>query len=401
MSQSDVKQVFDYLEKLNVKEEGLGKIASVLFDWFMEKEREYFLQQQIDSENKANGFYPRTISSLFGKLALNIPRDRKSEFRPAILPQHWQRSDSSFQDFILNLVLQSYSPSKIKALLEGLGLPYSPEQIEQLKEELYLKAKELRTKELPEETFALFIDAYHCQSKEEDTKRVKKAVIYSCIGIDMEGRKSLYGYWIFFGSENKENWLQILNDMVQRGLKKVLILVSDDFSGLHQAIKQLFPLTDHQLCLVHLQRNVRKNMSKNDAKIFNQELAKIKLSQDYEITLAEFEKLCERFEKKYPAYIKTLLNKKEQYFAFMKYPEPIRKHIYTTNAVENLNSRLEVLRINSGGYFQSIKTADVAIYVTVERMKKKWNKPLAAFREVLYEMKQMFNTRFMQQTQFS
>jgi len=78
--------------------------------------------------------------------------------------------------------------------------------------------------------------------------------------------------------ENKENWLQILNNMVQRGLKKVLILVSDDFSGLHQAIKQLFPLTDHQLCLVHLQRNARKNMSKNDAKVFNQELAKIKLS---------------------------------------------------------------------------------------------------------------------------
>jgi len=73
---------------------------------------------------------------------------------------------------------------------------------------------------------------------------------------------------------------------------------------------------------------VRKNMSKNDAKVFNQELAKIKLSQDYEITLAEFEKLCKRFEKKYPAYIKMLLDKKEQYFAFMKYPEPIRKHIY-------------------------------------------------------------------------
>lgn len=218
----------------------------------------------------------------------------------------------------------------------------------------------------------------------------------------MEGKKSLYGYWIFFGQENKENWLQILNDMIQRGLKKVLILVSDDFSGLHQAIKQLFPLTDHQLCLVHLQRNIRKNMSKNDAKIFNQELIKIKLAQDYETALAEFEKLCERFEKKYPAYIKMLTNKKEQYFAFMKYPEPIRKHIYTTNTVENLNSRLEVLRINSGGYFQSIKTADVAIYVTVERMQKnKWSKPLAAFREVFYEIKQLFNTRFMQQTQFS
>jgi len=139
MTQPNMKQLLDYLEQLNVKEEGLGKLASILFNWFMEKEREYFLQQQLNPENKANGFYPRTVSSLFGKLALSVPRDRKSEFRPAMLPEHWQRADSSFQDFILNLVLQSYSPSKIKALLQGLGLPYSPEQIEQLKDELYLK----------------------------------------------------------------------------------------------------------------------------------------------------------------------------------------------------------------------------------------------------------------------
>jgi len=168
---------------MNVKEEGLGKLAAVLFNWFMEKEREYFLQHNLESENKANGFYPRTVSSLFGKLALSIPRDRKSEFRPAILPQHWQRADSSFQDFILNLVLQSYSPSKIKALLDGLGLPYSPEQIEQLQSKLYLKSKELREYRASRRSLCI---VYRCVSllvQEEDTKRVKKAVIYSCIGI--------------------------------------------------------------------------------------------------------------------------------------------------------------------------------------------------------------------------
>ncbi len=154
--------------------------------------------------------------------------------------------------------MQSYSPARIKILLQSLNLPYSPEQIEELKEELYLRACEPRNKELPKEVFALFIDAYHCQIKDEETRPVRKAVIYVCLGIDMEGKKSIFGYYIFYGSENKEKWLQILNNLFQRGLKKVLILVSDDFPGLHQAVESLLPKTDHQLCFVHLQGNIRK-----------------------------------------------------------------------------------------------------------------------------------------------
>ena len=219
----------------------------------------------------------------------------------------------------------------------------------------------------------------------------------------MEGRKSLFGYYIFYGTENKESWLKILNDLVHRGLRKVLIIISDDFPGLQHAIETLFPETDHQLCIVHLKRNIRKNMSKTDAKKFIQELSKLKFSNNYESALAEFERICERFQKKYPGYIKMLIEKKENYLAFMKYPEPVRKHIYTTNIVENLNSRIETLRINTGGYFQSIKTAEVALYVAIDRLSKgRWRKPLPAVREVIYELRQMFNSRFLtNETQFS
>ena len=213
MGKIDIENLLELLDKVNVNEEGLKKIAEALLNWIMQKEREYFLQKQKD--NKANGYYERSLGSLFGNLDLSVPRDRKGFFRPAILPEQWKRYDANFQDFILNLILQSYSPAKIKFLLNSLNLPYnslnlpySPQQIEELKEELYLKAKELRSRELPEEAFALFIDAY-CQIKDEETKRVRKAVIYSCIGIDMEGRKSLFGYYIFYGTENKESWLKI------------------------------------------------------------------------------------------------------------------------------------------------------------------------------------------------
>ena len=349
MGDLNLDKVLDEISKIDSRE-GIKTIAALLLNELMKKEREIYLRESID--NKANGYYERQLACFLGNLGISVPRDRKSEFRPAILPSEWQKGDESFQEFILNLVLQSYSPNKIKALLQSMNLPYSAEQIEEIKEDLYNKAKEIRTRELPSDMFALFIDAYHTQIKDEEVNRIKKSVVYNIVGIDMEGRKSLVSYYIYFGSESKEDWLQILNDLIKRGLKRVMVIVSDDFPGLTQAIGNLFPHTDHQLCFLHMQRNIKKNMSKQDAKQFYEELSLIKKINDYEKAIVKFEDLCKSYEKKYPSYIKGLLNKKDNYFNYKKYPEQVRKYIYTTNVVENINSRIELIRANTGGYFQ-------------------------------------------------
>ena len=273
----------------------IGEIASQLMNALMQKEREIKLRE--DANNKANGYYQRQIISELGRLGLKVPRDRKGEFRPALLPDHWQRGDEGFQNFMTKLVLSGYSPNKIKGLLHSMGLPYSNEQIEELKEELHMKAKELKGQELPEEVGAIFIDAYHMKIKEEG--KIKKGVIYTVIGIDLEGTKNIYGYYIYYGSENRSGWLEIFNDLIKRGLKKPLIIVSDDFSGLSEAIKTLYPRADHQLCYIHMQRNVKKNMSKEDAKEFNRELSRIRKSKDFEQALQEFEVLCKKYKDKY------------------------------------------------------------------------------------------------------
>ena len=399
MGDLNLDKVLDEISKIDSRE-GIKTIAALLLNELMKKEREIYLRESID--NKANGYYERQLACFLGNLGISVPRDRKSEFRPAILPSEWQKGDESFQEFILNLVLQSYSPNKIKALLQSMNLPYSAEQIEEIKEDLYNKAKEIRTRELPSDMFALFIDAYHTQIKDEEVNRIKKSVVYNIVGIDMEGRKSLVSYYIYFGSESKEDWLQILNDLIKRGLKRVMVIVSDDFPGLTQAIGNLFPHTDHQLCFLHMQRNIKKNMSKQDAKQFYEELSLIKKINDYEKAIVKFEDLCKSYEKKYPSYIKGLLNKKDNYFNYKKYPEQVRKYIYTTNVVENINSRIELIRANTGGYFQSINTAEVAIYVTVSRIENnKWKEPLPLVKSALYELKQIFVKKFYEQTQFS
>jgi len=377
---------------------GLQQLFQDLLECFMRKERELALAN--DQENKANGYYARNLACMFGNLNLNVPRDRKGQFRSSILPPPYQKADKSFDNLILNLVLNGYSTNKIKSTLNSLNLPYSPEQIEELKDDFCTKAKEISTRQLPENVFALFIDAYHVSIKDDDTKQIKNSVIYTAIGIDMTGKKDIFGFYIEEGKENREDWLVILNNLIQRGLKRVLTIVSDDFPGLTEAIKTLFPKTDHQLCYIHLQRNVRRNMSKQDAKDFNKKLSSIRLLDDFDKALSQFEALCEEYKPKYSSFVNYILGKKEHYFNFIKYPEAIRKHIYTTNIIENLNSRLELIRINSGGYFQSTKTAEVAIYIVLEKLRKgKWYKPMLTFRGCLYEINQLFMNRFPLQTQ--
>jgi len=181
--------------------EGIVSIASHLLNGLMNKEREIFLRNQIE-DNKANGFYSRDIACNLGNLNLFVPRDRNSDFRSSVLPNHWQRGDDSYNEFLLNLILQSYSPNKVKALLKSMNLPYSAEEIDEIKEDLFLKAKEFKNKQITENIFAIFIDAYHTQIKDDENK-IKKAVIYSIISIDLKGKKELCGFYTFFGSKVK------------------------------------------------------------------------------------------------------------------------------------------------------------------------------------------------------
>ena len=281
-----------------------------------------------------------------------------------------------------------------------MNLPYSAEEIEEIKEDLFLKAKEFKNKQITENIFAIFIDAYHTQIKDDENK-IKKAVIYSIISIDLKGKKELCGFYTFFGSESKEDWLVIFNNLISRGLKRLTLVISDDFSGLKEAISALFPRAKHQLCYIHMQRNIRRNMGKNDAKIFNEELSLIRKDKDKKSALKRFENLCNEYRDKYQFYIEKLLAKKELYFNFIDFPEPIRKHIYTTNIVENFNSRIEVKRINSGGHFQSMKIVDIAIYVIGNNLhQNRWKNPIPAFKECEYEINQLFNLTFAKNAEF-
>jgi len=388
-----IKKYGDEIGRKNIAIKGL---LEELINSIMKVEREIYLGN--DEGNKGNGYYNRRLGSGMFNLELEVPRDRKGEFRPKILPKAYKRVDKGYIDLLMSLVINGYSESQLVRSLKELGLPYSEIEMEKIKESLIEKLKDFKSREIDEDVFALFIDAYHCEIR--DMGKVKKGVVYSVVGINLEGKKDVYGFYSFFGNENRIDWLNVFNDLIERGLRRVCIIVSDDFKGIGEVIKSLFPNTEHQLCYVHLERNVRRNMKKEDAKGFNKELERIKGSIDFDEARNELERLCSRFKERYPGFIKNLETKIENYIVFTRYPEEIRKYIYTTNAVENINSKIELMRHKLGGYFQSVEILEINYLLEIERLKQgRWKNPIPHIKGNLYEIKQIFNLKFYHQTQ--
>lgn len=391
-----INQVTEKYLKDGTKEEKIafGTFLEELFNAAMKGERSIFLSKNLD--NKGNGFYERTLSTALGKLGIEVPRDRNGEFKPWILPGPWIRSTESYEQLLASLVVNGFSKASIARTLKELNLPYSQDELDKIEEEILERLQEFKTRELPKDVFSLYIDGYHTQIKEK-TGRVKRYCIYVVLGIDLKHfKKEVYGYYVFSGSETKGDWIKVFQDLIGRGLKRVLLIVSDDLSGLDEAILAIFEKTDHQLCFIHLQRNVRCNMSKADAKEFNEQLKQIRVySRDHEEALAKIEELFKKYLDKYPTFIKYLTKKKEKYLAFTKYPKEIRKYIYTTNAVESFNSMLEKIRTRLGGYFQSEEILGVNVMLQYENLQKgKWKESVPKLKGAEYELNQMFRLKF-------
>ena len=197
------------------------------------------------------------------------------------------------------------------------------------------------------------------------------------------------------GRENLEDWKLIQRGLIERGLRRVMIVIHDDFSGLLPITKSLFPYADVQLCVVHMQRNATTHLSKPDAIEFQQRWRAIKSCWDLELANGQFEELCDRFSKSNSTWIAELRKKREHYLAFLKYPEYMRKSFSTTNVVEAINGQLEIMRRNSGGYFHSEDTLKFKLGLAVSSLENgKWRTANKRVNEVLSQLNAMFQSRF-------
>jgi len=382
----------DILTKLQTNDNiGAAQILQTAMNLLMLAERN--LRLESTSGNKANGFFERELGTTLGTINLKVPRDRNGDFRPAILPEPYQRDIDEREQIIQSLLINGYSPNAIKRSLNNLDLHYNPKELELIKNEYANLYDQWQNRQLSQDVLALFIDVYHCQACVNN--KVCKVALYVIVGINFEGKKDLFGLYLYEGHETKAFWLQTLNQLIERGVKRPLVIISDDFPGLKEAVKTLFPQALHQLCFIHMQRNVRRNMGADDAKCFNQTLKQIRLMSNVVVCKEKFMELCDSFQNKYPAFIKALRDDTDNYFAFKHLPIDTQKHFYTTNIVESVNSTLEKLRIRMGGLFQSQQALNVNVFISINGLsQRKWRKGVPMIQANLYELRQLFARRY-------
>ncbi len=377
-----------------ISSNGLASLVENIIHEIMNKEKNEFLNNT--KNDKSNGTYERNLNTSVGKLNLQVPRVRSGEFRSSLLPEKYQRYDESFEELIFSFLINGDSKAEIVHKMKYRGISFSEKAYDEIFEFIKKQMEDFKSKELDSEYNFVYIDAYHCMIKDTKDKQVKKGVIYTVLGVDKSANKSIIGFYPFFGHENKSTWMEVFQNLINRGLKRVLMFISDDFSGMSEAINTLFPLSDIQKCVVHLDRNLYRNMKKEDAQKVTKTLYQIRTTCDtYEAALSLYESnVIEKFKKQYPTFINHLEKRKTEHLCFMKYPEAVRKHIYTTNPVESVHSSFEKMRIKKGGFFQSMDILNVAIFIVSDKLNLNWKKPVPMIKSKLYELNQIFNIKF-------
>ena len=355
-------------------------------------ERKAYLQRMI--HDQPNGFYDRSVEVGAIPLELRVPRTRSGDFRPATLPPLYQRGYSQeTQPLLLSLLASGRSLNAVKDALQKMGLSSSPQELDRVATGLIEELELRNSRPLDSDLLALFLDGKYVEFRDGD--RLRPACIYLVVGLRRDGKKQVLTCLPHAGRENLEDWKAVLRNLLERGLRRVLIVIHDDFSGLLPITQGLFPNADLQLCTVHMQRNAKTHLGKIDAAEFQQRWRVIKSSWNVEVAHQQFEQLCDRFAKTYSSFIAELRKKRQHYLAFLHYPEPIRRSLSTTNVVEAVNGQLEIMRRNSGGYFHSEDVLKLKLGIAVSSLEQgKWKKPSRTVCSVLHQFNALFQSHF-------
>jgi transposase-like protein len=342
--------------------------------------------------NSRNGYSKKTIQSDQGEMDLAIPRDRKGEFNPVLVPKH-QRRLAGLDEKILVLYARGLSTRDISAQLEELyGVSVSAALISEVTDTVSDEVKAWQVRPLDEVYPILYLDALYVNIKVSG--RVSKRAVYVVLGINREGNKELLGLWIGEAeAEGAKFWLKVLTDLKNRGLKDILIACCDGLVGFPQAIEALYPHTQVQLCIVHLIRNCLRYVPWKDSKAVAADLKPIYQAA----TVAEAEAALDAFANKwddlYPAISQIWIRHWNNIIPIFDYPMDIRKVIYTTNAIESLNRSLRKV-IKTKAVFPDEESVFKLMYLAMNNIAKRWNRPIKNWRAALSHFAILFPGRF-------
>ena len=378
-------------------EQGLLKqLTKALLERAMEAELTHELgfekndrQSVKESLNRRNGSTSKTVKSKHGEINLEIPRDRESEFEPQIVRKHQRRFDG-FDDLILSLYSRGLSTREIKSHIEEIyGVEVSPDLISSVTENIAELVREWQTRPLDAVYPIVYLDALRVKIRVDGT--VQNRCIYLAIGVNPEGKKETLGLWTA-ENEGAKFWLSVLTELNNRGVSDIFIACVDGLKGFSEAIESVFPETITQVCIVHQLRNSLTFVSYKDRKAVAADLKPIYTAVSEDEALFALEEFSEKWNACYPIIAKSWKSNWQRINPMFRFPQEIRRAIYTTNVIESLNYSLRKIT-KTRAAFPSEEAALKLLWLGLRNIEKKWTMPIQNWSLAMNQMAIIFEGR--------
>lgn len=345
-----------------------------------------------DTDNKRNGYSPKTVKSEFGEFQLDIPRDRKGEFEPEIVPKYC-RDISGIEDKVISLYARGMTTRDIGAELQELyGINVSAEKVSKITDRILPEIKEWQSRPLEPIYPFVFMDAIHYKMREDG--RILNRAAYVILGVDLEGNKDILSITIG-ANESAKFWLGMLNDLKNRGVRDVLFFCVDGLSGFREAIEAVYPNAQVQRCIIHMLRNSFKYVSYKDLKSFASDFKAIYKAPTEEAALKELEDIKEKWGKKYPFAISNWESNWDVVRPFFDFSEDIRRIMYTTNIIEGVNRQFRKVT-KTKSVFPNDSSLEKMLYLASQNVMKKWKMRYRNWDLVLNQLTILYDDRMKQ-----
>lgn len=349
----------------------------------------YGRHEQSEHDNSRNGYSAKTIRTEDGEVDIETPRDRDSSFSPQLVKKNQTRF-TSMDDKILHLYAKGMTTRDIVSTFKEMyDADVSPTLISRVTNAVIEQVVEWQSRPLDAVYPIVYLDCLVVKIRQD--KQVINKAIYLALGVNLEGHKELLGMWI---SENEgaKFWLNVLTELQDRGVQDILIACIDGLKGFPDAINTVYPDTQIQLCIVHMVRNSLKFVPWKDYKAITADLKRIyqSITEDEALmALAQFE---QRWDANYPNISRSWRNHWQNVRNLFDYPDDIRKAIYTTNAIESLNSVIRKA-IKKRKVFPHDDSAKKVVFLAIEAASKKWTMPIRNWKAALNRFMIQFEDR--------
>jgi transposase-like protein len=345
-----------------------------------------------NSGNSRNGHYSKTVrSSGSGEVEVQIPRDRKGEYEPQIIPKYVANTNE-LEDKILGMYGKGLSTRDIEDTLADLyGINVSPETVSKVTDKILGLVEDWQNRPLEAVYAIMYLDGIYVKMRRDG--KVQNTAVYIAMGVNLQGYREILGHWVGDGEEGANFWLSVITDLQNRGVQDIFIACMDGLTGFSDAVHAVFQETVVQRCIVHQIRNSLRYVSWKDRKEFIRDLKKVYQAANREEAEANLRRLGERWNDQYAVAVRSWENNWEELSTFFEFPAQIRRLIYTNNPIESYNRQLRKVTKNKAS-FPTPMAVRKLLYLANSHITKKWTRPIVNWALILNQLAIRFEDRF-------